>query len=651
MVVKYLDISTATERLGLSERRVRQMCSVGQLAGAVRKGKSWRIPADADTRLRGIRTAEQLSEVAELSELSETKRRQVAKRVGVVTEFERFASDWVSANGKLTDALEVFASDNKVSVRTLRRWQSNYRSFGATGLIDSRGGRVTGLISPEAWELFKSFYLTQRQLSVKVCWTNVKYINNRDGMNWLIPSLRTMQQYASERIPLPVRILHREGLAAYEAKCAPYIQTDPETIEPGAVWIGDHHEFNCWVRYRGKWVRPWLTAWEDMRSRTLMGWCVTVNPNQTTIMTAMKRGIEKYGPPESVKIDNGKDYDSELWTGTTKQRRRKAIAAGYIDEQLVAGIYAMMNIGVSFAIPYHPQSKAVERYFDTLDQQLVKTIKTYCGKDSARKPDALNDYLKTDKAVREALSMDEFAGLIDRYINDIYNQQGHTGRGMEGRAPVDVLATRDSRRVLSEGVLELLLRIWSGELKVGKNGVNFKGLWYGQYNPELLMRQGQKVRVAYDPDDLATVHVYDATTMRLICEAAQAKLVGYGGAVSEEDLREGMKQKGRALRVVRQAVDSRLTANMDVTDVTLAAMAERIKQERAGEGEREQQRSAAIKPVSTPLDDQVGEHARQKLKRISRKAAGAENDAIIDMDLSMLNQQRPSSGIELFSDE
>ncbi len=140
-------------------------------------------------------------------------------------------------------------------------------------------------------------------------------------------------------------------------------------VAAGQIFVGDHHMFNCWVWNRGRWVRPWITAWGDFRSRAIVGFYITEAPNQTTIMRAFKRAIEIYGPPDSVKIDNGKDYDSEMWTGITKAKRR-ALKKGYLDEMLVAGIYAMMDIGVSFAIPYHPQSKPVERFFDTMDRQM-----------------------------------------------------------------------------------------------------------------------------------------------------------------------------------------------------------------------------------------------------------------------------------------
>jgi hypothetical protein len=386
-----------------------------------------------------------------------------------------------------------------------------------------------------------------------------------------------------------------------------------------------------------------------MRSRKIVGWHICAAPNQTTILLAMKRGIEKYGPPDSVKIDNGRDYDSEMWTGTTKVRRR-TLAKGYIDETRIAGIYAMMDIGVSFSIPYHPQSKPIERWFDTLDMQFTKTMPTYCGKDSERKPDNLNDYLKSDKAILEAYTLESFGELVNQYI-EVYNNNAHSGNGMDGQTPNQIFSQRTSQRVLVDGVLELLMRTWSGELIVGKNGVRFKGMWYGQYNMELAIWQGKKVVAAYDPDDMRRVYVYDSTNTKLITIAEQNQLIAYGSAVSEESFRQARGEQARAVRITRQFRDTRLTANMDLPTLTMKAMAEGQKQNvehRTLNAEVE----ANMRPVQTPLNNQVREHQRQVTIKALKRAAGAESmTAALDMDFSLLSTKKPESRkLGLFND-
>lgn len=614
-MTKHLDIPTAAKLLGKTPRHIRRMCIAGTLAGAKKNGGRWAIPITANTRLRGITMPEDVASHDDMLKVSAAKREVAIYRFGMIQEFEKFSASVVQTGGDRMQAFAMFSQRSMVSSRSIQRWIKNYRLNGLMGLVDSRGGALTAdSISPEAFDQFKTMYLTPQQLSVKLCYDSMCFLNTSQKRDWKIPSLRMMYEVVKVRIPAAVEVLHREGMAAYEAKFAPYIQTDPDSVGAGEVFIGDHHKFNCWVRHRGKWIRPWITAWEDMRSRVIVGYCITASPNQTTIMLAMKRAIEKYGPPDSVKIDNGRDYDSEMWTGVTKKKRLKA---GYIDETNVAGIYAMMGIGVSFSIPYHPQSKAIERFFDTLDIQFTKTIPTYCGKDSARKPEKLNNMLSSKRQIDKAYTVETFTELVDRYIK-LYNSTAHSGNGMDGRSPAEVILTRRSRRVLADGVLELLMQVWSGELKVGKNGVRFKGLYYGQFSPELLAYQGKMVRLAYDPDDITSVQVYDAATRKLITIAEQTRLVAYGDKVSEEHVREAMKKKAQRLKVVKQFNKTSRVSQMDLTELTLQAKADAT---RADQIESE---GGSIRPVPTLFDGQVGTIRNRRRTIAVRKAAGAE---------------------------
>jgi len=645
---EYLDIRTAAVRMKVTGRHVRRMCEAGKLRGAVRDGRRWKIPVTADARLWQPTGPKKLSDSDELLEVPEPKRRKALWRLGVIQQWKSFSAQTDEEGMSRLAAQKMFAAATEgVTEPTLRRWLCAYRHEGLLGLVDKRGGgrTIAEMISPEAFELFKSMYLAPQQLSVRTCWLNVKYVNSVQSKDWRVPPLRSMYRYAIEQIPLPARILHREGLAAYEAKCAPYVQSDPDTIQPGQVWVGDHHQLNVWIRNKQRWVRPWITAWLDLRSRHVVGWHISTSPNQTTILLAMKRGLQAFGPPESVKIDNGRDYDSEMWTGTTKARR-KALGAGYLDEQMIAGLYAMMDVTVGFAIPYHPQSKRIERWFDTLDMQFCKTLPTYCGKDSSRKPEGLADLLKSQQAIDDAYDLESFRELAGRYIDDVYNKTAHGAADMGGKSPARMMAERGSRRALAEGVVDLLMRVWSGEIKVGKNGVKFHGMWYGQYDMELHARQGQTVRLAYDPDDLRKVHVYDATTLKLITIAEQNQLIGYGDAVSEEQLRDAMKQKSRAVRITRQYRDSRLAAQMDLPSLTLKAMEE-------GAQEEPQEKPRHLKPVRTPMDSQVREHKRQEAKKALRRAAGAEGmEESLDIDWDCLrNDDNLYRDIDIFKQD
>ncbi|MCK4294041.1 MAG: DDE-type integrase/transposase/recombinase [Planctomycetes bacterium] len=344
-MIKYITAETASRRLGMSKRGVQRGCKDGAFPGACKRDGRWEIRVTADPRLGEGKSPERTTD-EQLSGFSQEKIARAQKRRGMVLELEKEAADRVRNGGTRSDALELYAAEKGATKRTLERWVGRYKEHGLVGLVDMRGGNCFGdeTISEEALQNFLRMYLTEQRLSVRLCLRNLEYVNRKQKKDWVIPSLRVMQYYVKKYIPEPVKILHREGLAAYNTQCAAYTQFDPDSVQPGAIWVGDHSQFNCWVRHRNRWIRPWLTAWQDMRSRVLVGWEVCALPNQTTILIAIRRAIERYGPPDMAKVDNGRDFDSEMWTGRTKAQRKRHVVlrAGYLDEQEMAGLYAML---------------------------------------------------------------------------------------------------------------------------------------------------------------------------------------------------------------------------------------------------------------------------------------------------------------------
>lgn len=624
MTAKYFSVLLVAKRLCITERAVRKNCVQGRYKGAVKRGGSWMIPADADIRLQDAREPMGSPILPqELLGVPVKKIEELKRKLGILEQFDTYAAEHVRRGGYYSDAAVKFARLKKIGESTLRRWIKKRRESGELGLIDSRGGKILGheTISEEAFEHFKSLYLHPAQPGIKQSWKMLRCMNTDEDRGWTIPSYRVMCRYVDENIQYAAKVLHREGKGSYDAKCAPYIQTDPDSIEAGECWVGDHHQFNCLIRNRGKWARPWITAWEDRRSRMIVGWWVSLSPNQGTILEAMRLGIKKHGPPKSVKIDNGRDYDSEMWTGTTKAKRRKSrvLKAGYIDEEMISGLYAMMKIKVSFALPYHPQSKPVERFFDTIDGQLVKFIPTYCGKDTKRKPEHLNKYLQSEKAIGEAHELKGFCELVGQYI-EAYNNHPHTGVGMDGQTPAEVMELRSSRGVMRDGVAELLLRGWTGKIKVGKNGVTVKGCTYGQFNPVLSNWCGKEVFVSYDPDDMLEVFVYDPATTKLITIAKENELYCYGDRVVNEDaMKTAQKQKAKALRTMRDVPNASLIRNSSRVVLAIKAM-----EDNGREAPKERPDEKSIRVVSTPLDDQVREHEIRKKQEEVKKIVEGE---------------------------
>lgn len=60
----YMTVKQAAQKWGISDRRVRVLCSEGKISGVVREGRSWKIPENADKPTDGrYKTAESLLDI------------------------------------------------------------------------------------------------------------------------------------------------------------------------------------------------------------------------------------------------------------------------------------------------------------------------------------------------------------------------------------------------------------------------------------------------------------------------------------------------------------------------------------------------------------------------------------------------------------
>ncbi|MDD2315756.1 MAG: transposase family protein, partial [Desulfobacterales bacterium] len=179
--------------------------------------------------------------------------------------------------------------------------------------------------SPEAVIFAAKLYLSQRNLNVSTIYREVK--NTALVEDWKIGSYDSLNNII-QRINKPTQHLARKGKRAFEAAYQTKILRDYNEIEPNFMWCGDHHIFDVFVRVpdgSGGWQtkRPWITAWMDMKSRSFMGWIISFQPDSDCIAQALAHAIAdkndpnfpQHGRPDSVYIDNGKDYRSKRLNG------------------------------------------------------------------------------------------------------------------------------------------------------------------------------------------------------------------------------------------------------------------------------------------------------------------------------------------------
>jgi hypothetical protein len=548
-------LADAATRIGCSEEWLRKLCRDEYGASALAElrrpswgGKpAWHLRPQAHPELLERPTAE-FPRAAE--QLPDQARREAMAKLDLVRRWQAFKSDFFAKDlGNERDATAKFiaveeaSNGRRVSRKSLFQWQRMHKENGLVGLADGRrvrpgdgGGEADDPFMRKGMEL----WLDPKKPPATETYRMVCFINEQRGAGWQVPSFRKFQRFLA-KIPAAVRIRRRDGEDAYVAQAEPYIERDCSTLRSNEQWTADHHRLDVMVLHNGKHVRPWLTCFMDMRSRRIVGWLIYAHdPNGDVILAAFRDGCISCGLPEWVYFDNGKDFSAEFLHGSTRQQRRKGGAL--LDETQSRAVFVGLNVQSKFCWAYHGQSKPVERFFGTVEQW-NRTWPTYVGNNTENKPENLQDQLDRGHAP----TLEEYVGAFGDWLAG-YHGTAHGGDGMEGKSPDQIFAANlKEKRTAAPETLDVLLMKPTRPLKVGRNGVTWKGLRFGQSEPALFPLLGKMVQLRVDGRDLSKVSVWDLEG-RLLCVANANQRVPANA--TDAELRAAIAEKKRHRKAV-----------------------------------------------------------------------------------------------------
>lgn len=335
------------------------------------------------------------------------------------------------------------------------------------------------------------------------------------------PSLRTFQRRVDEEIQTAERVFLREGRKAFVDTVAPYVVRDWSMVAANGVWFGDHHQLDFVVAHPedGRPMRPWLTAWMDGRSRKLVGWVLTAQPNSATVLAAFIRGVRLHGCPAETYIDNGKDYrNKQLFGGRPKKGELTTFKAG-LDETVAKSMAELLEITVHFALPYNAKAKPIERFFGTLAGDFSKDFETYCGRNPVERPELQPATVRKLHAAGKLPTFADVEEALTDYLEHDYHVRPHAGEsGMDGRSPAAVFAAELAvKRVVPEHLLAVVAMPAGRPVRVTRGGlVRMDNVQY--FANELFAGHvGRDVTLRRDLADTNAVHVYEG--QRYLCTA------------------------------------------------------------------------------------------------------------------------------------
>lgn len=566
--------------------------------------------------------------VKAIEELSKAEREQIAYRQGIVEE----AINFRNAGDKKTEQDEIFVEswnekhpEEQLSVRTLRKWISDYKKHGAIALLDQRGKGNKGrtVIDEALWSVFADYYLDQSQKSISFCYKLTATWAELENPHLLpVPSRSTFERKAKQ-LPKAVTLYFRHGEKAFEDKAMPYIIRMYDDLESNDIWVADNHTFDVMTRYNDieKVHRIYVTTYLDVKARKFVGWYVTNTPSSDANLFALKKGIEKYGIPKVIYCDNGREFLVRDIGGRGVRKSSK-------DQPAAATILDRLGIKMVNAKVRNAKAKIVERAYKQVKEEFSRCFDSYTGGNILERPERLKEVIKDPSKL---LKDGEFSEFFDTYIDGWYNKQPHHGEGMNGKCPDEVYAENlFTKRVASKEDLNLMMLRWANIQTVSRIGVKIK--LYGQqlvyWNETLILNYlGKKVFIRYNPEDLKAVRVYDEEDRFIMdVESASDTILTYGA--DKEDVKKAsskINRVGKQVKKFKEINDIGVYENTDALDVVLRKAKKNLE-----ESDIEFD-AKVIEPVRL-IEKSVHDHLE--------KAAGDDFEGIIDMKRMIENAKK-----------
>lgn len=487
------------------------------------------LPQEAQDRYYGKEREEQNSIYMGLTA---EQRKDLDSKLTIVLKYKEFKQIYKKAD-KMQEFLKQHNEQNKrtLTKRQLNYWECKYDREGINGLVDRRGGynRGNSAIPDEVWKTFLALYLQDSKPKKEQCYRMiVDYFPTLE-----IPHISAFTRKL-EGLGKDALILGRDGEKAYNDNVLPTMQIDYEKIFSNMQWVADHHIFDVLVvDEEGYLFRPWLSGWFDRRSRFITGYVINkVSPNSDIVLDSFAKACHKCGIPDETLLDNGKDYK----------------VYDLFNNDFALSVTNQMGIKVTNAIPYNAKAKPIERLFGTLEGTYCKLLPSYIGNDPKKRPEKMQKV--NDKLKEIAMPYSDFIEFVDNMIMT-YNNSSHSGRGMNGRTPIEVYRNsfkKPLRMVKTDDILNLFLMRTTKALKVGKNGIRIPEIGERYEDIKLFEYFGKNVFARYNSNDLKQVYIFTEQD-EFICIAECKKFVDLGAdaEVTKQTIRE-LNHKKKEIR-------------------------------------------------------------------------------------------------------
>ena len=512
-------------------------------------------------------------------------RTKAALRAGAVVR----AQELLAGGRTRLQAESIAADEYGVSRGSVMRWLR-------AATVDPAGGRDPGMFvarngggrpsvawdtpgAEEAWRIWTADYLRRERPGSAACWRRTAKIARQRG--WTVPCERTFRLRLYREVPPEEIVRLREGRVA-ALQLYPAQRRTVDGMSPLDAVSGDGKVHDVFVAMPdGRVIRPRTWAWQDVRTRKILGWHTGETESQDLVRMAFVRMVDKHGVPRIVVVDNTFAASSKWWSSHNRRGWRS-------DGEDVPGILDQLGIRVIHTSVVREddgkgrgwgQAKPVERFFGDLENidRHPLCAGAYTGANPLAKP---ANYRSA------AVPWDTFLGVVAEGVAE-YNAR--PGRRMEAAAGRSIdetwaeeIASVPVRRLARSQRALLLLAVESTQvqrdgtfsLAAGKGtGLPANRYWHESLRRLIhLRRDRRRVVVRFDPAALHDgVEVYGFGG-RWMCHAECQTPVGFADAAGAREHNRARRAMDRGLQQVARAQE-RIEDIYDELGMGLAAPA------------------------------------------------------------------------------
>lgn len=556
----------------------------------------------------------------------------------------KILKEWEEAK-KSNVPSKKFCESFGVSEANLFRWQRAYKAGGAVALVDNRGKHRKSESKLEPW--MSEFVLDKFRaygaggLNVAQLWRDLhKEYFYRCGEPQNFPKFLcgaikplfdagVVKRYLDNYYADPANRLEYVMITKGEDKAKSYMQ--PSLGDQGEMitrrnqcWQIDSSPLDVMVRdgEKGEAIRANVLSIVDVYS----GRCVASierKSNALGLIRLMWKALSKFGKPDFIKGDNGKDYLSDQF------------------QHLLNGL----GIDYDRAIAYSGDEKGfVERHFGTLQHGGISQTPGYIGFNLAMREAVEQRTPKKERHAKDENGLPKKTNLKylltlqqvrDRFETEVLSWD-LMSVGRKRNSPINRWNADDTPL---KGVRLDEFMLHAGGLVprvVSKKGINYEAM---QFVSQFLPSVGTEVFISENIDDVSSVFVFDKNG-NFICEAKDKNICPMSAEMYKM-VKKVFKDEMKAIRsIIKRAEFSEFTRlNVDYDlEVMLAAHKEALKPENFVYEDNDQ-----VKVVKETIK------AQKEMNEISAKAFNYES-----LEVSVAKQRAKFSlddAIEMASGE